>query len=115
MAASVLDFIPRVGNYRFSTNLNNVEYTFDVRWNSRDKAWRFDMYDNDGYLMVAGVKIVIDAYLGRRSTHPFFNQNVLVAIDLANSGVEPTYDDMGVRVEFRHYPLSDLVDFLFIR
>jgi hypothetical protein len=114
--AAQLSFIPSEGNYRFSSSLatsaGNRSYTFDVRWNTRDEAWRFDMYDPDGILMVAGVKIVLNSYLGRRSTHPFFNGNVLAAVDTSIYGIDPGFDDLGTRVQVWHYTASDLASLL---
>lgn len=90
-------------------------YTFDVRWNTRDYgegAWRFDMYDSAGILMVAGVKIVLNAYLGRRSAHPFFNDNLIVAIDTSITKLDPGFDDLGTRVQIWHYTTEDLTNAL---
>ncbi len=110
--AAILNFIPSDGNYRFnsvlSTPAGNHQFTFDVRWNTRDEAWRFDMYDSDGILMVAGVKIVLNAYLGRRSSHPFFDTNVLAAIDTSITGLDPGFDELGTRVQIWHYTITDL-------
>jgi hypothetical protein len=109
MAVSIIPFIPGDGNYRFSTTLNDEQYTFDVRWNSRDEAWYFDMLDAEGVMIVAGVKIVLGTYLGRRSAHPFFSSNVIAAIDTTLAEQDPTFDDLGVRVLVQHYPINDLI------
>lgn len=108
-----LSFIPKDGNYRFSSTLvtptGSATYTFDVRWNTRDDAWRFDMYDPDGILMVAGVKIVLNVPLGRRSAHSFFNNNSIIAMDSSLSGLDPNYDDLGTRVVVWHLTDADLM------
>jgi len=106
---SVLPFIPSDGNYRFTTALAEVQFTFDVRWNVREGAWYFDMYDADGVAMVSGIKIVLGAYLGRQSAHPWFTENVLAAIDLTLEERDATFDDLGVRVLVQHYPAEDLL------
>lgn len=109
MASSILPFVPGDANYRFSTTLNDVDYTFDVRWNERDEAWYFDMLDASGEPIVLGVKIVLGAYLGRQSAHPFFKTNVIAAIDTTLEERDATFDDLGVRVLVQHYPIGDLV------
>lgn len=107
-----INFTPSDGNYRFNQTLTTASesatYTFDVRWNTRDNAWRFDMYDPDGNLMVAGVKIVIDTPLGRRSSHPFFDHNAIYAIDTSLDRLDPGFDDIGSRVIVCHFTESDL-------
>lgn len=116
--ATELAFTPSDGNYRFSQTLGTAKgefsYTFDVRWNTRDNAWRFDMYDPSGILMVAGVKIVLNVPLGRRSTHPFFNRDAIVAMDTSLENLDPGFDDIGPgrRVRVFHMTESDLATFL---
>src|SRR5688572_16593107 len=110
--AAKLAFIPSDGNYRFNSTLETFtdtgSYTFDVRWNTRDNAWRFDMYDPDGILMVAGVKVVLNTPLGRRSTHPFFNGNALIAIDTSLTNLDAGFDDLGTRVQIWHFTIEEL-------
>lgn len=104
---TLIKFTPGDGNYRFNQTLTTASeeatYTFDVRWNTRDESWRFDMYDSNGILMVAGVKIVISTALGRRSSHPFFDHNMIYAIDTSLQKLDPTFDDIGSRVLVYHF------------
>ena len=114
--SAILNFIPSDGNYRFSSELtlsdNTADvFTFDVRWNGRDYndgAWYFDMYDSDGILLVAGVKIVLNVSLGRRAAHPFFNNNAIIAIDTSLDNLDPGFDDLGTRVQVWHFTKTDL-------
>lgn len=110
----VLDFIGSDGYYRFNTTLDtddsNATYTFDVRWNLREKLWHMDMYDPSGVLMVAGVAIVLNIPLGRRSAHPFFERNAIVALNNSlDNKEEPGFDDIGTRVEIVHMTVDELV------
>lgn len=106
---NVLPFIPSDPHYQFETTLNDIPYHFDVRWNERDKAWYFDMYDKDGVEIILGVKIVLGTYLGRRSTHEFFATNALVATDITLENRDPTFDDLGTRVFVIHYTSTELM------
>jgi len=117
--AALLNFIPSEGNYRFSSELTTSEgtgvYTFDVHWNGRDYrdgAWYFDLYDADGILLVAGVKIVLNVALGRRAAHPFFNENSIIAIDTSLDKLDPGFDDLGTRVQVWHFTTEDLAALL---
>ncbi len=105
----VLPFIPSEGNYRFQTTIEDVPYVFDVRWNERDVAWYFDLFQSDGVSIELGIKVVLNAYLGRTSTHSLFQRGVLAAIDTSGAYAEPGFDDLGTRVEVRYYSVSDLV------
>ncbi len=100
---TVLPFVPSDPNYSFNTTLNGEQYFFDVRWNSRDEAWYFDMSDTQGTPIIKGIKIVLGTFLGRQSAHPFFDDNLFAAIDTTLDNLDPSFDDLGKRVLVQHY------------
>lgn len=106
---SILPFQPSIPNYRFETILNDLPYVFDVRWNERDSAWYFDLYEEDTHPIELGIKVVIGTYLGRTSTHPLFARGVLAVIDTSGAYEDAGFDDLGTRVEVRYYDIADLV------
>lgn len=100
--------------YELNVSLANVEggttaYRFDFRWNVREEAYSFDMYEIDGTPIVHGVRVVLGMYLGRRAQHAFFRNGVLVAIDTSGQGREATRDDLGSRVVIRHYTVHEVM------
>lgn len=97
-----LPFIPSEPFYGFSTVLDGITVEFNVRWNARDEAWYFDLFDEDGAPIAHGIKIVLGAYLGRRVNHSIFRLGVLVAIDTSGERRDATLDDLGTRVIVRH-------------
>lgn len=105
---NVLPLIPSEPHYIFRTTLNDTQYSFDVRWNSRDQAWYFDMFDREGVSIVLGAKIVLGTYLGRRSTHDFFATNILVAVDESGQNRDAGFDDLGTRVNVYHLTSTEL-------
>src|SRR3990172_3141789 len=105
---SILPFIPSVAFYRFGTVLDGDPYIFDVRWNSRDAAWFFDLFELDETPIILGVKVVLGAYLGRTANHPLMNAGVIVARDVDGKDVEAGFDDIGTHVEVRRYTLTEI-------
>ncbi len=104
-----LPLVPGLGHYTFTTTLSDVPFEFEVRWNERDGAWYLSMYDTDGTPMAEGMKIVLGAFLGRRSVHPWFAENILAVVDTTLTEVDATFDDLGVRILVKHWPVADLV------
>jgi hypothetical protein len=104
----VLPFQPSLPNYRFSTSLGDTTYRFNVRWNSRDEAWYFDLSDDEGDLIVTGVKIVLGALLVARSADDRIPNGALLAGDTSNTGIDATLDDLGVRVFVYFYSPDEL-------
>jgi hypothetical protein len=94
---------PSEALYRFSTTLENVDYIFDVHWNARDAAWYFDLLDIDENMIRAGNKIVLGALPGRRSSSASFPPGVFVVLDTSGSGVDASYEDLGVRIVMHYY------------
>ncbi len=103
-----LPFIPAVPFYRFSTQLDDAQYIFDVRWNDRDGAWYFDLRTEDATMIRAGIKIVLGALLGDRSASANFPPGVFLASDLAGTGVDAGIDDLGSRVCVYYYSRDEL-------
>lgn len=108
-SAVELPFVPSIGFYRFGTTIEEVPYVFDVRWNDRDKSWRFDVMEIDETMIVAGVRVVLGAYLGKQCNHRLFRRGVIVAVDLSGQRREATYDDLGTRVVLQYIPVLELL------
>jgi hypothetical protein len=104
-----IPFQPSIAYYRFGTPIDDASYVFDVRWNSREQAWYFDILEANLTPILYGTKIVLGTYLGRRCEHRLFNRGVFVAIDTTDKGREAAFDDLGTRVLVRYIPTDDLL------
>ena len=107
MATVALPLEPSIPNYRVGTTLDGVVYLLDVRWNSRDEAWFLDLLAEDETPIVRGIRVVLGALLGSRSADPAFPPGVLIASDLAGTGTDPGFDDLGQRVKVYYIPDAD--------
>lgn len=105
----IVPFQPSIPNYQFSTVLDSYTVTFDVLWNARDNAWYFDLYDSDLTPIAFGIKVVLGVNLGRKSTDPFFQQNLLRAFDTSGQGIDAGIDDLGARVIVRRYSIAEIL------
>jgi hypothetical protein len=92
---TIVQFRPGVSPYRFGQILRNEEYVFDVRWNSRDAAWYFDVRESDLTPIALGLKVAMGAYLGRRSNHPLFSDGVMVARPVGSDRRPPGFLELG--------------------
>ena len=91
------------------TVIDGTPVLFELRWNARDAAWYFDLYDQEEVRIMSGVKVVLGVHLGRQSTHPLTRKGVFVAIDLSGEARDATFDDIGTRVQIRHYTVAEVV------
>lgn len=105
----ILPFIPSDPHYDFETTIEDVPYSFEVRWNERDLAWYFDISESDGTAVARGLKIVIGSYPGRYSTHELFQRGVFSIIDTSGEYEDAAFDDLGTRVQVRYYTTEGLV------
>jgi hypothetical protein len=106
--AQVIPFRPSIGRYRFITVIDQVQYIFKVRWNSRTKAWYFDVLEADSTPIVKGVKIVLGVVLGRWSNHPLFIQGGFYVRSHAQVHEDATFDNLGTAVEVWYFTRGDL-------
>lgn len=103
-----LPFIPSEFHYRVNSVVDGTEYIFDVRWNARDGAWYMDLLDVEEDPIRTGMKIVLGSLIGARSADPRYPLGAFVASDLANSGIDAGFDDLGVRVVVFFYTATEL-------
>lgn len=114
----ILPCVPSEPSYEFTTILNNTSVRFAFRWNARDAAWYFDIYDANDKPIIHSVKVVLGVPLGRRSTHPLLTRGVLVAMERARTRREPGLDDLGSlktdsRVVLVYYTAQEMSEALF--
>lgn len=102
--------LPLVGGLAFQsfgTTLLATNYIINLRWNTRDAAWYFDLLDQNESPIVSGIKIVLGVELGRRTTDQRMPKGVFWAADLSGQGVDATFDDLGERVVVYFYPFQE--------
>ena len=108
----ILPFVPSIPAYDFTTQIDGADYKFDVRWSSRgldgtNGAWFFSVSEPNGTPIIAGVKVVLGAYLGRICQHRLFRAGVMIALDMTRQSREAKFDDLGTRVEVRWVPVDE--------
>lgn len=103
-----LPLIPSIPHSRVSTTLAGAQYLLDVRWNARASAWFMDLLAEDETPICHGIKVVLGAAMGGRSTHPRFPAGMLMAVDLTGQGREAGFDDIGTRVVVYFFTAEDL-------
>lgn len=108
MSAITIPFLPSETNYVLAVPIDDTQVLFDIRWNSRDAAWYFDMYESNDNPIAINVKVVLGIPLGRRSQHSFFQNHMLLAVDTTGSGLEPGFDELGARVNIVVITPTDL-------
>jgi hypothetical protein len=106
----ILPLSPGLPEYRFSTEIGDDSYVFDVRWNRRDQCWYLDLFEADGETAIFhGVKVVLGANLGRMHRHPLLGRGAFVAVDTSGRSVDATFDDLGTRVLVIYMPSIEIV------
>lgn len=106
--AQQLPLQPSTANYQFGTSLDAVAYIIRIRWNDRESAWYMDLLDESETPIRNGIKLVLGTLLGGRSAVANFPPGSFMLTDLADSGTDPTYDDMGVRVVLWYITQAEL-------
>ncbi len=97
-------------NYRVGISLNDTPYLFDVRWNGRDGAWYFDLYDDSEVPIISGVKLVLGAFILTACTDPRKPSGAIIVADLSGQGRDATIDDLGTRVVVLYYNAVELAE-----
>lgn len=103
-----LPLVPSVPSYRVGTALDGVNYILDVYWATEEDSpaggsWYFHLRDENAAMIRAGIRIVLGAFLGRRSVDKRFPRGVLIAADLSGDDRDAGIDDLGTRVVVYFY------------
>lgn len=97
---------PSIPFQKFSMTIDGATFVVNLRWNTRDGAWYFDLLDQGEDPIVSGVKLVLGVALGRHSSDARMPRGAFMASDLLNSGKDATLDDLGTRVLVYFYPFA---------
>lgn len=109
MSAISLPFLVSETNYILAVPIDDEQILFDVRWNSRDAGWYLDIYEADNTIVELNVKVVVGIKLANRSLHDFFKNHVIMAVDTTGQGLDPSFDDLGSRVQVLVQSINDMI------
>lgn len=91
-------------DYEFGITLDRINYVLRFVWNTRERAWYFDISTEDAEPIVMGSKLVVDAALARRSQDPRRPPGYLIAVDTSGRHADPGIADLGARVQLLYFP-----------
>lgn len=92
----------------FSTTIGGKTYGFDAHWNARDAAWFMSVFEEDGTPIIQGAKLVLNAFIGRRSPHQLFSDGAFSLADLSGQGLDAGQDDLGTRVVLTYHTTEEI-------
>ncbi len=81
-------------------------------WNQRLGRWFLGLSDQDELVVSSPRKVVADFDLLRQCSDDRRPGGALIAIDTSGEGVDPDFDDLGVRVQLVYVSKEELADIL---
>lgn len=90
--------------------LDGVAFEVRLRWNERAERWFFSLYDAEERTLAPSRAVVLDYPLlarfirGRRR----LPAGQFVAVDTADTGVEPGLEELGTRVQLVYVTAAEL-------
>ena len=108
--AQQIPVTPSIPVQTFSCELDGVQYQFRAKWNTRESAWYIDVAQGDGTAIRHGMKAVLNAALGRRSTDAAFPPGFIFAYDTSGDDAEAGLDDFGLdqRVQLVFFTFAEM-------
>lgn len=106
--AVVLPIVAQGSQFKFSTELDGVAFTFTFTWNRRDSAWYLRLGNGEDNPLAQGIRVVLrSSLLGIGKPIEGFPQGVLYAVDTTGQDIEPTQEDLGSRVRIYFFNAAD--------
>ncbi len=90
---------PNVPFQRFQVELDAVIYGFEFRWNHRAATWTMCLYDAEGVLLDAGIRLTFGGFLLRTPRPLTLPPGELFLVDARNGAGDPTLETLGTQVE----------------
>lgn len=82
-------------NYDVSVDLDRVTYRFRYKFNARDRAWYFDLYNANGTLARASIRVVEDFPLLRLMQTLDRPQGEIIVVATRDLGRPPLLNELG--------------------
>jgi hypothetical protein len=108
MAHGTLFQIPCYANlthYDMQVVLDDVTFTLEFRWNTREQAWYMHVKQQDDTDVLDSVKIVINWPLAARYRDPRLPLGYFLAVDSSAAQQDPGISDLGDRVQLYYVPV----------
>lgn len=106
--SEIIQFTSDYPRYTFQTTLDNIVYNFEVRWNTLNEFWTFDMLDIGNSPILNGVKIVLGYPLIRRFFKTELPGGDIVAVDTTQSLQRVGRQDLGNNVKMVYFTKDEL-------
>jgi hypothetical protein len=96
--------------YDFTVELGDAEYRYVLTYRERQDGWYIDLYDADDAALLTGKRIAVGVAPLWRHEKDGIPEGQILVIDRADTDVDPTYEDMGYRVQLAWVPTEDIPD-----
>jgi hypothetical protein len=94
--------------YDMQVVLDDVTYTLEFRWNTRDGAWFFDLLTEDDEPLLLSVKVVVNFPLCARLNDARRPSGYFIANDTMNLNHDPGEADLGDRVRLLYFTSAEI-------
>jgi len=99
MAIRELPLDSTISSFTQKMDLDGRPFTFRFRFNDRTDRWGFDISDDAGTVLIAGIPLFVKQLLiDRYQSNPALPQGSLFAINQVNPDDPPTRDNLGTDV-----------------
>jgi hypothetical protein len=94
--------------WEFDADLDGRIFTYQIKWVERTGSHYLTLWDSDGELVIAGQRLGLDiAAIAKYRNLERFPNTFLVLLDLDDSGAPPQFEELGHRLRFLTYELSE--------
>lgn len=97
--------------YSIVVNLDGDDYGFNFKYSTREKRWYFDILNNEGVVLLSGIKVITCFPLGFYQ-QAYYNlpPGMLYAVSGTLDQSPPMIDELGVdrRVQLVYYSAAEL-------
>jgi hypothetical protein len=87
--------VPSHAHSEIRNTLGGLSYTIEYKFNSRDKGWRFDVYDSSGNSVKLGCKVVENTAFFTRFRLPGFSTGDIFCTKIDQTEDNINFNNLG--------------------
>lgn len=97
--------------WEFDADLDGRIFRYQIKWVERTGSHYLTLWQSDGTLVIAGQRLMIDNFpTWKYRQLERFPDTLPILVDLDDSGAPPEFEQLGHRLRFMTYELTDFPD-----
>ena len=108
--ATIIPLTPTASS-QFTITIEGINLSLKVNWNSKEEAYRLDIFTDTLNPILLGLKLLPTVNLTGQYLDSRLPTGEFFCVDIESKGVRPSFEDLGARVQLWYLTEEEIDDF----